>query len=100
MILLWVAFALQAPGDSISLNQALDRARHARGSVTAAAAGVAEARSALRVAGAITNPIVSYSHSEATPRNHLLVEIIHFGGRCRREFFLIGQAALVDVLLQ
>jgi cobalt-zinc-cadmium efflux system outer membrane protein len=74
MILLWVALALQSPGDSISLNQALDRARHARGSVTAAAAGVAEARSALRVAGAITNPTVSYSHSEATPRNHLLVD--------------------------
>ena len=26
------------------------------------------------MAGAITNPIVSYSHSEATPRNHLLVD--------------------------
>jgi cobalt-zinc-cadmium efflux system outer membrane protein len=74
MILLWVALALQAPGDSISLSQALDRARHARASVTVAAAGVAEARSALRAAGAIPNPTVSYSRTEATPRNHLLVD--------------------------
>jgi outer membrane protein, heavy metal efflux system len=74
MILLYVALALQSPGDSISLDQALDRARHARGSVTAAAAGVAEARAALRTAGAIPNPTVSYSRTESTPRNHLLVD--------------------------
>ena len=43
-------------------------------SVAAAAAGVAEARAALRVAGTIPNPTVSYSHSESTPRNHLLVD--------------------------
>ena len=74
MILLYVALALQSPGDSISLDQALDRARHARGSVAAAAAGVAEARAVLRTAGAIPNPTVSYSHTESTPRNHLLVD--------------------------
>jgi outer membrane protein, heavy metal efflux system len=74
MILLCVALALQAPTDSISLGQALDRARHARGSVTVAAAGVAEARAAYRSAGAIPNPTVSYSRTESTPRNHLLVD--------------------------
>ena len=74
MILWCLALALQSSGDSLSLAQALERARHARGSVTAAAAGVAEARAALRVAGTIPNPTVSYSHTEATPRNHLLVD--------------------------
>ena len=74
MILLYVTLVLQSPGDSISLDQALERARHARGSVTAAAAGVAEARAAVRVAGTIPNPVVSYSHTESTPRNHLLVD--------------------------
>jgi len=74
MILLCLALATQAPGDSISLGQALERARAARGTLVAASAGVAEARSALRVAGAIPNPTVSYSHSESTPRNHLLVD--------------------------
>ena len=74
MILLWVALASQAPGDSMSLGQALEHARTARATLAAASAGVAEARSALRVAGAIPNPTVSYSHSESTPRNHLLVD--------------------------
>jgi outer membrane protein, heavy metal efflux system len=74
MILLYLALASQAPGDSISLSQALEHARTARGTLVAASAGVAEARSALRVAGAIPNPTVSYSHSESTPRNHLLVD--------------------------
>ncbi len=74
MILLTIALLIQSPADSISLAQALDHARHARGVVAAAAAGVAEARGALRVAGTISNPTVSYSHSESTPRNHLLVD--------------------------
>jgi cobalt-zinc-cadmium efflux system outer membrane protein len=74
MILVWVALVLQSPGDSISLEQALDRARHARGTLAVASAGVAEARAALRTAGAIPNPTVSYSHTESTPRNHLLVD--------------------------
>ncbi|MEO6057432.1 MAG: TolC family protein, partial [Gemmatimonadales bacterium] len=34
----------------------------------------AEARAALRTAGTLPNPIVSYSHSDAAPRNHLLVD--------------------------
>jgi cobalt-zinc-cadmium efflux system outer membrane protein len=74
MILLYLALASQAPGDSISLNQALEHARAARGTLVAASAGVAEARFGLRVAGAIPNPTVSYSHSESAPRNHLLVD--------------------------
>jgi outer membrane protein, heavy metal efflux system len=74
MMLLCLALLSQAPGDSISLSQALEHARQGRGTLAAAAAGVAEARSALRVAGAIPNPTVTYSHSESTPRNHLLVD--------------------------
>jgi cobalt-zinc-cadmium efflux system outer membrane protein len=74
MMLLCLAILLQSPGDSISLSQALDRARHARGAVAAASAGVAEARAALGTAGAIPNPTVSYSRSEATPRHHFLVD--------------------------
>jgi len=74
MILLSLALAFQAPGDSITLDQAVERARQARGTLAAASAGVAEARSAFRAAGSIPNPTVSYSHSESTPRNHLLVD--------------------------
>lgn len=74
MIVLFLALAVQSPSDSISLTQALERARNARGSLAIAAAGVAEARAALRTAGAITNPTVSYSHSESPPRNHFLVD--------------------------
>jgi outer membrane protein, heavy metal efflux system len=73
MILLLV-LALQGPADSLSLDQALQRARAERGSVAAAGAGVAEAREALRTAGAVPNPTVSYSHSVAVPTNHLLVD--------------------------
>jgi cobalt-zinc-cadmium efflux system outer membrane protein len=64
----------QGPQDSLSLSDALARARAARGQVTVAAAQVAEARGALRSAGAITNPTVSYSHSGAVPKEHLLVD--------------------------
>jgi cobalt-zinc-cadmium efflux system outer membrane protein len=64
----------QGPQDSVSLSDALARARTTRGQVVATAARVAEARAALRSAGAITNPIVSYSHSGAVPREHLLVD--------------------------
>ncbi len=65
---------LQDPGDSLSLSDAVARARAARGQVTVTAAQVAEARAALRSAGAITNPTVSYSHSGAVPKEHLLVD--------------------------
>ena len=74
MILLCLMFIAQAPGDSLSLEHALEHARTQRGAVAAAAAGVAEARAGLRSAGAIPNPTVSYSHSESQPRNHFLVD--------------------------
>src|SRR5689334_25416957 len=74
MILLYLALVSQAPGDSISLGQALEHARRTRGTLAADSAGAAEARSALRVAGAISNPIVSYSHRESRPPNHLLID--------------------------
>jgi cobalt-zinc-cadmium efflux system outer membrane protein len=74
VILLCLALALQTPGDTISLAQALERARRSRGTPAAAAASVAEARAALRAAGAVPNPTVSYSHSESAPRNHFLVD--------------------------
>jgi cobalt-zinc-cadmium efflux system outer membrane protein len=74
VILLHLAFLVQAVGDSLSLGQALDRARTERGAIMAASAGVAEARAALRTAGAIPNPTISYSHSESAPRNHFLVD--------------------------
>jgi outer membrane protein, heavy metal efflux system len=64
----------QGPGDSVSLDAALARARALRGQVTVAAAQVAEARAALRGAGAITNPTVSYSHTGATPQEHFLFD--------------------------
>jgi cobalt-zinc-cadmium efflux system outer membrane protein len=66
--------AVQAPGDSLTLAAAMARARAARAQGAIAAAQVAEARGALRTAGMIPNPTVSYSHSEATPLNHLLVD--------------------------
>ena len=66
--------ASQGPGDSVSLGAALERARARRGQVVVAAAQVAEARAALRAAGAITNPTISYSHSGAVPQEHFLVD--------------------------
>jgi outer membrane protein, heavy metal efflux system len=69
-----VLLAVQGPGDSLSLAEALARARAARVQGVVAAAQVAEARAALRLAGAVPNPVVSYSHSEAIPTNHLLVD--------------------------
>ena len=50
------------------------RARERRPQLAAAAAQVAGARAALRTAGAIPNPTVSYSHTEDLPREHLTVE--------------------------
>ena len=74
MIVVCLMLALQTPADSVTLEQALQRARTERGTVAAAGAGVAEARAGLRAAGAVPNPTVSYSHSESTPRNHFLVD--------------------------
>jgi cobalt-zinc-cadmium efflux system outer membrane protein len=66
--------AVQSLGDSLTLAQALARARTARLQAIVAAAQVAEAHGALRAAGAIPNPVVSYSRSDATPTSHLLVD--------------------------
>lgn len=74
-MLLLTALLLQAPApDTLTLAQALARARASRGQVVAAAARVATARAAYRVAGAVPNPTVTYSHSESFPRQHLLVD--------------------------
>jgi len=74
LIPLALLLVTQGPGDSVSLSAALARARALRGQATVAAARVAEARAALRGAGAITNPIVSYSHTGATPQEHFLFD--------------------------
>jgi cobalt-zinc-cadmium efflux system outer membrane protein len=71
---LLLVLAGQASPDSLTLAQALARARAARAQTVVAGALVAEARGALRAAGAIPNPTVSYSHSEAVPTNHFLVD--------------------------
>jgi hypothetical protein len=65
---------LQTPGDSLTISQALAHARTGRPQLAVAAARVAEARAALSTAGAVPNPTVSYTHTEDTPRNHLLVD--------------------------
>jgi cobalt-zinc-cadmium efflux system outer membrane protein len=74
MLVAVVLLAIQGPGDSVSLGSALARAHATRGQAIVAAAQVAEARAALRSAGAITNPTASYSHSGAVPQEHFLVD--------------------------
>ncbi|MEP7227604.1 MAG: TolC family protein [Gemmatimonadales bacterium] len=74
-MLLLTALLLQSPPpDTLTLAEALSRARTSRGQVVAASARVAAARAAYRVAGAVPNPTVTYSHSESFPRQHLLVD--------------------------
>ncbi len=74
MLMLLLALAAQQPGDTLSLRVSLVLAHAQRPLSSAAAAGVNEARGALRSAGAIPNPTIMYSHSEAFPLNHLTVE--------------------------
>jgi outer membrane protein, heavy metal efflux system len=77
MLLLTALLLVQgAPtgSDTLTLDQALVRSRSGRGQLAAAAARVAAARAAFRVAGAVPNPTLSYSHSESPPRFHLLVD--------------------------
>jgi cobalt-zinc-cadmium efflux system outer membrane protein len=64
----------QAAGDSLTLAGALAQARTGRSQAAIASARVSEGRSAVRAAGAITNPSVSYSYSDAVPTNHLLFD--------------------------
>lgn len=73
MLSVVVALALLQGPDSLTLADALARARASRPRLAAAAAQVTEARAALRTAGAVTNPIATYSHSESTPREHFSV---------------------------
>jgi outer membrane protein, heavy metal efflux system len=74
-MLLLTALLLQAPApDTLTLAEALARARTSRGQVVAASARVAAARAAYRVAGAVPNPTVTYSYSESFPSHHLLVD--------------------------
>jgi cobalt-zinc-cadmium efflux system outer membrane protein len=74
MLIAAILLLAQDPGDSISLADALARARAVRGQVAVAGAQVAEARAALRGAGAITNPTISYTHSGAVPQEHFLFD--------------------------
>ena len=75
MLLLTALLLLQGPGpDTLTLKEAVTRARSSRGTVAAASARVAAARAALRVAGTVPNPTVSYSYSESPPRYHFLVD--------------------------
>ena len=66
--------ALQAPGNSLTLEEAVETARVARGRPGIAAAGVAEARGQRRLAGLVPNPTLSYEHTGDPPRQHLFVE--------------------------
>ena len=74
VIALTMLLAFQAAGDSLTLADALARARAARVQGVIATAQVAEARGALQASGAIPNPTISYSHSVAVPTNHLIVD--------------------------
>ncbi len=74
LIPLVLAIVAQGPGDSVSLGAALTRARSLRGQMTVAASQVAEARAALRGAGAITNPTITFTHSGAVPQEHFLFD--------------------------
>jgi outer membrane protein, heavy metal efflux system len=69
-----VALQVQAPGDSITLPEALALARAHRAQAQAAAARVTAARAGIQTASAIPNPTISYSYTESAPTNHLTVD--------------------------
>src|SRR3954447_20449843 len=99
MIALTALLLLQVPAaaDTLTLEQALARARTGRGTMAAASARVAAARAAFRVAGAVPNPTVSYSHTESAPRFHLLVDqsfdwLLRRGRDRQAASFAIGSA--------
>ncbi|MFI5234750.1 MAG: TolC family protein [Gemmatimonadales bacterium] len=76
-MLLITVLLLQAAvptGDSLTLAGALARARKLRPVVSGAAAAVAEAHGAARVAMTVPNPVVSYSWTGNTPRQHITVD--------------------------
>lgn len=71
---LLLAVVLHGEVDTLTINRALERARGARPTVTAAAAAVNEARAHWQTAGTVPNPLVAYSHTGATPRQHLTIQ--------------------------
>ena len=75
LAVLLAAAAAQGPGPvTLTLDDALERARAGRGRAAQAAAGVAEARAGERLAGQVPNPLVSFEHTGDTPHQHLLFE--------------------------
>ncbi|MEJ7811104.1 MAG: TolC family protein [Gemmatimonadaceae bacterium] len=81
--------------DSLSLGQALDRARAARPQVTVAAAAVERARGARRVAGVIPNPSAQLERDDLAPTNKLTV-VQSFAWLPRRGADLAAGRALVE----
>lgn len=75
LLTLVLAVALQGAvaHDSVTLAEALVRARATRPLVTVAAAGVAEARGAARAGMTVPNPVFSYTWTGDTPREHATV---------------------------
>ena len=73
MLALALALALNsaAAQDSVTLTEALARARAHRPLVTEAAAGVAEARGAARTGTTVPNPVFSYTWTGDTPSEHV-----------------------------
>src|SRR4249919_4315433 len=59
--------------DSLTLADAMSRARQLRGDSRVAAALVEEARAQRGVAGQVSNPIGSYQYTGDTPRQHATV---------------------------
>ena len=75
MLTLVLALALNgtAPQDSVTLTEALARARAHRPVVMQAAAGVAEARGAARIGTTVPDPVFSYNWTGDAPREHATV---------------------------
>jgi cobalt-zinc-cadmium efflux system outer membrane protein len=75
MLFLTALLLVQGPAvDSLTLDQALARARTGRGQLAGASARLGAARAAYRVAGAVPNPTLTYSHSESFPQQHFLFD--------------------------
>ncbi|MGB7213325.1 MAG: TolC family protein, partial [Gemmatimonadales bacterium] len=75
LLTLVLAVALQGAviHDSVTLAEALARARATRPMVAGAAAGVAEARGAARTGMTVPNPVFSYTWTGDTPKEHATV---------------------------
>jgi cobalt-zinc-cadmium efflux system outer membrane protein len=76
MIVITTLLLLQARvgGDSLTLPGALEQAHVGRAQSAIAAAHVSESRASVRAAGAIPNPSVSYSYTDAVPTHHLVFD--------------------------